>query len=208
MSTGQHADAERIILTDLNAGATLQEKNRIVGFWIFLAGECALFATLIGTYLGLVGQSMGGPTTHDVFDLVLVGIATVLLLSSSLTGVLSIIGMQRGDRRMMNFWIVFTLVLGAAFLAMQVFEFIHYYHEGLTFTSSAFGSAFYTLVGFHGGHVFFGLLWITALFIQSLDKEIDRDNASKFYISGLYWHFVDVVWVIIFTVVYLMGKVG
>jgi cytochrome c oxidase subunit 3 len=109
----------------------------------------------------------------------------------------------------MQAWLLVTVLLGACFLGLEIYEFHHYVTEfHHTFTSSAFGSAFYTLVGFHGGHVAFGLLWITALMIRNAKRGLNLYNAPKFYIASLYWHFIDVVWVFIFTVVYLMGMVG
>ena len=194
--------------------ATLQNRNRILGFWLFLSSECIIFASLIGTYLALQGSYGDGPGPKEAFDLVFVFVMTFILLTSSLTGVLSTVGMQRGNLRMMHFWLFMTILLGTIFLLMQVYEFVHYYSIGLTFTSSAYGSAFYALVGFHGLHVAFGLFWLTALQLQSLNNyaftrkpALTKQNASKLYIAGLYWHFIDVVWVLIFTIVYLMGKV-
>lgn len=195
--------------------STLQNRNRILGFWLFLASECIIFASLIGTYLALSGQTAGDPGPKEAFDLVFVFIATFVLLTSSLTGVLSTVGLQRGNFRMMHFWLTLTILLGMTFLALQIYEFVHYVSIGLTFSSSAFGSAFYALVGFHGAHVIFGLAWLIALQLQSLNVfaftrrfALNKQNASKLYIAGLYWHFIDVVWVLIFTLVYLMGKVG
>jgi cytochrome c oxidase subunit III len=108
----------------------------------------------------------------------------------------------------MMLWFGLTALLGLGFLGLEVFEFSKYVHEGHTFTSSAFGSAFYTLVGFHGGHVAFGLLWCITLMVRNAKRGLNLYNAPKFYVFSLYWHFIDVVWVFIFTVVYLMGMVG
>lgn len=195
--------------------ATLQARSRQLGFWFFLAGECALFASFIGTYLTLAGQHGKGPGPAEAFDLTLVFVMTFLLLTSSLTSVISTVGMQRGDFKMMHRWLTATILLGLVFLAFQIYEFIEYSSIGLTMQSSPFGSAFYALVGFHGLHVLFGLIWLSVLKFQSLDRHgfttdeaLTVQNASKFYIAGLYWHFVDVVWVVIFTVVYLLGRVG
>lgn len=195
--------------------SNLINRNRILGFWLFLASECIIFASLIGTYLALSGQYLNTPGPKEAFDLGFVFVMTFILLTSSLTSVLSTVGMQRGNLRMMHFWLTVTILLGALFLGLQVYEFIEYYSLGLTFSSSAFGSAFYALVGIHGLHVGFGLVWLTSLQLQALSRwlfttkpVLTKHNASKFYIAGLYWHFIDVVWVLIFTIVYLMGKVG
>jgi len=188
--------------------ATLEGKNKFVGFWLFLGGETVLFATLFGTYLGLKDQLNGGPGGSTLFDLTLVAIMTFLLLTSSLTSVFALMAMKRNQFMKMQLWFGITVLLGWAFLGMEIYEFNHYLHEGLGFTTSAFGSAFYALVGFHGGHVLFGTIWIVTLMLQGFKKGITVVTAPKFYLAGLYWHFVDVVWVFIFTVVYLMGVMG
>lgn len=196
-------------------GATLVGRMRQLGFWFFLAGETVLFASLIGTYLTLRNQTADGPTSQELFELPLIFFGTFVLLTSSLTSVLSTVGMQRRSFKMMHGWLAATIFLGWVFMFFQVYEFYHYFHAGLTFTVSPFASAFYALVGFHGLHVAFGLFWLTALQLQSLTNHLfttkpwlTAQNASKLYIAGLYWHFIDVVWVVIFTVVYLLGKVG
>lgn len=117
--------------------------------------------------------------------------------------------MKNFNFKKMQLWLGITVLLGLGFLGLEIYEFNHYVHEfHHSFTSSAFGSAFYTLVGFHGGHVAFGLLWITTLMIRNSKRGLNLYNAPKFYVASLYWHFIDVVWVFIFTVVYLMGMVG
>lgn len=208
MSSAQHqADSGKLVFTNIQ-NATLLEKNRIVGFWLFLGGECALFASLIGTYLGLVGQTAGGPGPGDVFDLFLTGVATVVLLSSSATALFAVLAMQEQKVKQMHFWWAVTLLCGLTFLFLEIYEFIHYVHLGLRYQTSGFSSAFYTLVGFHGAHVIFGLCWIFITQMRMVREGITRDLASKMYIAGLYWHFIDVVWVLIFTVVYLFGIAG
>lgn len=187
---------------------TLEGKNKISGVWFFLGGECVLFASLIGTFLGLRGSTAGGPTSQDLFSFELVFIMTVFLLVSSLTSVLGVMAMQRHDYARMQLWFGITVLLGLAFLACEIYEFVEYVHLGLGYTTSAFASAFYTLVGFHGAHVTFGVGWITALIVQARrQRSINTINAPKFYVASLYWHFIDVVWVFIFTIVYLMGMV-
>ncbi|MFQ3545876.1 cytochrome c oxidase subunit 3 [Halobacillus rhizosphaerae] len=189
--------------------ATLEGKNKFVGFWFFLGGETVLFASLFGTYLALNDSTVGENTAENLFGLDLVFIMTMLLLTSSLTSVYAIYHMKNNDFGKMMTWFVITIVLGFGFLGCEIFEFTHYIHEyEFTFRSSAFGSAFYTLVGFHGGHVLFGLSWMLALILRNAKRGLNLYNAPKFYIASLYWHFIDVVWVFIFTVVYLMGKAG
>ncbi|QHE52062.1 cytochrome (ubi)quinol oxidase subunit III [Pontibacillus sp. HMF3514] len=188
--------------------ATLEGKNKFLGFWFFLGGETVLFASLFGTYLAL--KDKGAETkAQELFGLELVFIMTIILLTSSLTSVYAIYHMKNLDFQKMQLWLGITVLLGASFLGLEIYEFQHYVHEyHHTFTSSAFGSAFYTLVGFHGGHVLFGLLWIVTLIFRNAKRGLNLYNAPKYYVASLYWHFIDVVWVFIFTVVYLMGKVG
>lgn len=188
--------------------ATLEGKNKFLGFWLFLGAESVLFASLFGTYLGLKGSVLNGPTPEELFQLPMVFLMTIILLTSSLTSVFAVMAMHRNNMRWLQFWFTVTVLLGFAFLGLEIYEFVHYAHEGHTFRSSAFGSAFYTLVGFHGGHVLFGVCWILTLQIQGIKKGLNLITAPKYYVASLYWHFVDLVWVFIFTVVYLMGKVG
>jgi cytochrome c oxidase subunit 3 len=186
----------------------LPKDNRILGLWVFLAGECAFFASLIGTYLGLHTATLHGPTSQQIFDLPLTTVATLILLTSSLTVVLGVQAMQRKDVRGMQIWLWITALLGLFFLEFQGYEFYTFYNSGLTLHTSAFGSAFFTLTGFHGMHVLFGVFWILLLLFRSLKHGITEDSTSKVFVMSLYWHFVDVVWVVIFTLVYLAGKLG
>lgn len=189
--------------------ATLEGKNKFLAFWFFLGGETVLFGSLFATYLALKNSTAGGATSKELFGLEIAFLATMLLLTSSLTSVYAMYHMKNFDFAKMQLWLFITVLLGAGFLGLEIYEFNHYVHEfEFTFTSSAFGSAFYTLVGFHGGHVAFGLLWIITLMVRNAKRGLDLYNAPKFYIASLYWHFIDVVWVFIFTVVYLMGMVG
>lgn len=188
--------------------ATLEGRNKILGFWLFLGGESVLFGILFATFIGLRNQVGDGPTADHLFDLTLVFAATLILLVSSLTSVLAIQAMHRKAIGSMQLWFGVTVILGAAFLGLEIYEFFHYVHEGHKFSTSAFSSSFYTLVGFHGAHVAFGVFWITLLMLQIWKKGLTVVTAPKLYVAGLYWHFIDVVWVFIFTVVYLMGKVG
>ncbi|MCC2684526.1 MAG: ctaE [Paenibacillaceae bacterium] len=188
--------------------ATLEGRNKILGFWLFLGAECVLFGTLFATFVALRNQVPEGPTASELFNLSTVALSTFILLTSSLTSVMATMAMHRHKVKPMLGWLVITVLLGLAFLGLEIYEFNEYVMEGHTFTSSAFATSFYTLVGFHGSHVAFGVLWITTLILQTLKKGLTVVTAPKFYVAGLYWHFIDVVWVFIFTVVYLMGKVG
>ncbi|KEK25871.1 cytochrome c oxidase subunit III [Bacillus gaemokensis] len=189
--------------------ATLEGKNKFVGFWLFLGGETVLFASLFGTYLALKNSTNGGPTSQEMFQMPLVFIMTMLLLTSSLTSVYAMYHMKNFNFKQMQLWLIVTVLLGLGFLGFEIYEFNHYAHEFKhTMRSSAFGSAFYALVGTHGLHVLFGLLWILTLIFRNAKRGLNLYNAPKFYVASIYWHFIDVVWVFIFTVVYLMGMVG
>lgn len=209
-----HANEEKLTMETWPASpekATLEGKNKFLGFWFFLGGETVLFASLFATYLALKDRVPNSDMAlaKDLFEIPLTFAATMLLLFSSLTSVYAMYHMKNFDFKKMQLWLGITVLLGASFLGLEIYEFNHYIHEfGHTFTSSAFGSAFYTLVGFHGGHVAFGLAWILTLIIRNANRGLTLYNAPKFYIASLYWHFIDVVWVFIFTVVYLMGMVG
>ncbi|MFC0473041.1 cytochrome (ubi)quinol oxidase subunit III [Halalkalibacter kiskunsagensis] len=185
--------------------ATLEGKNKFLGFWFFLGGETILFATFFGTYLGLRNGVADGPTSQEMFHLPLVFIMTMLLLTSSLTSVLAMFAMKKNKFGTFKIWMWVTVLLGLGFLGFEIYEFYEYVHHGLGFTTSAFASSFFSLVGLHGAHVAFGLCWIMVLLIRYNKSGITLTNAPKFYLASLYWHFIDVVWVFIFTVVYLMG---
>lgn len=188
--------------------ATLEGRNKFLAFWFFLGGETVLFASLFGTYLGLRNGTAGGPSAADVFHLPLVFVATMILLTSSLTSVFAMLAMKKGNFKGMLTWMWITVALGLGFLGLEIYEFYDYVGQGLTFSTSAFSSSFYTLVGFHGAHVAFGIGWIVTLLIRYRKSGLTLTNAPKFYLASLYWHFIDVVWVFIFTVVYLMGIGG
>ncbi len=188
--------------------ATLEGRNKVLGFWLFLGGEAVLFGTLFATFLTLRNQVADGPSASELFSLPITAAATFILLISSLTSVFAIQAMHRGNRTSLARWLGITVVLGLAFLVLEIYEFTEYIvHDDYGMTTSAFSSAFYTLVGFHGAHVLFGILWISILIGQLFKKGLTVVTAPKVYVSAMYWHFIDVVWVFIFTVVYLLGKV-
>ncbi|AOZ92436.1 cytochrome (ubi)quinol oxidase subunit III [Paenibacillus crassostreae] len=189
--------------------ATLEGRNKILAFWLFLGGEAVLFGTLFATFLTLRNQTNGGPTGDELFGLPLTAAATFILLVSSLTSVFAIQALHRHKLESLKLWLIVTVVLGLGFLCLEIYEFYEYMHlENFSMTTSAFSSAFYTLVGFHGAHVLFGIAWIGVLIGQLYTKGLTVVTAPKVYVSAMYWHFIDVVWVFIFTVVYLLGKVG
>ncbi len=178
--------------------------NRKVAIWTFIASECLFFASLISTYVVYFGRDKTGPTPSELLQIPLVTVGTALLLFSSLFVVLALNGAQRGDRKRLLIWLGATLICGAFFVAMQVYEFQHFVHEGLKLQTNLFGSSFYVLTGFHGTHVTIGVIWLATIFWTALRGNLPREKALNLEIAALYWHFVDVVWIVIFPVVYLM----
>jgi cytochrome c oxidase subunit III len=191
--------------------------SRKVAIWTFLGSECLFFASLISTYVVYRGKSLVGPFPHTpwtdpatgqvyepVIEIPLVTVGTALLLFSSLFIVLALYGAQRGNRKMLLGWLGATIVCGMFFVGMQVYEFTHFVHKGLTLQRNMFGASFFTLTGFHGTHVTIGVIWLITMFILALRKQLPPENAINLEMAALYWHFVDVVWIIIFPVVYLM----
>lgn len=177
--------------------------SRKIAFWTFLGSECLLFGTLISTYLVYHGKSVAGPTT-EILNIPLTSVSTFVLLMSSLAMVLALAAVSRGDALFARVWLATTALLGSMFLGFQAYEFTHFVHEGLTLQTSLFGSTFFVLTGFHGGHVFVGVLWLLTLLVRSFQGKLGPDKTLQVELAGLYWHFVDVVWIVIFTVVYLL----
>lgn len=186
---------------------TEESRLNILGFWIFLGAEVALFATLFATYLVLFQRTGSGPTAKDLFEVKDVLIETLLLLTSSFTCGLAIFEMRRNRLSGLLTWLLVTLLLGAGFITFEIREFIHYVHEGATMQTSAFLSSFFVLVGTHGAHVSLGIGWMILIIIQLLQRGFTPRTARKVFIVSLYWHFLDVVWIFIFTLVYLAGMV-
>ena len=179
--------------------------TRKLAIWTFIGSECLFFASLIGTYLAYKGKSLVGPYPEDIFEIPLVTFGTALLLFSSLFVVLALNGAQRGNRKALVGWLAATIVCGLFFIGMQVYEFYHFIHQGLTIKTNLFGTTFYVLTGFHGTHVTIGVIWLTAVWITALRGKLPPARAMNLEIAALYWHFVDVVWIVIFPVVYLMN---
>ena len=178
--------------------------HRKLAMWIFLGSECLLFGTMIATYLAYRGRSVIGPHPHEILNIPLTTLSTFDLLMSSLLMVLALAAVQRGDRRQARLWLFGTALFGLFFLGFQVYEFTHFVNEGLTLQQNLFGSTFFVLTGFHGGHVALGVALLLTLWILDLRGRLTVQDAPKVEVVGLYWHFVDVVWILIFTVVYLI----
>jgi heme/copper-type cytochrome/quinol oxidase subunit 3 len=178
--------------------------NEKIAMWAFLGSECLLFGALISTYLLYRGRSVVGPYPHDVYDIPYTSVSSFVLLMSSLTMVLALAAMQRHDQRRMRVWLLTTALLGATFIGGQVYEFTSFYHEGLSLSTNLFGTTFFVLTGFHGVHVGVGIVMLMTLLGLSFTGRITPENSETVELIGLYWHFVDVVWIVIFTVVYLI----
>lgn len=180
--------------------------NRKIGFWAFIGSECLLFGTLIATYLVYEGRSVTGPTTREILNIPITSVSTFVLLTSSLAMVLALAAVTRGDTLWARLWLAATAGLGLVFLGFQVYEFTTFVHEGLTLQVNLFGSTFFTLTGTHGAHVLVGVMWLTTLLVRSFQGKLGPAKALNVELAGLYWHFVDVVWIVIFTVVYLIQR--
>ncbi len=180
--------------------------NLKLGFWVFLGSETLFFGTFIATYMIYVGRSLEGPYPHEILDIPLTTVSTFILLMSSLAMVLALNAVQKDNRRGALLWLMMTAGLGSIFLGFQAYEFTHFYNEGLTLQSSIFGTTFFILTGFHGIHVTVGVIWLMILWLQTYAGRIRSADALKVEIAGLYWHFVDIVWIVIFMLVYLMQE--
>ena len=180
--------------------------NRKLLMWLFLGSECLFFGGLIGTYLLYRNRSVegAGPIPREVFDIPFTSVSSFILLMSSVTMVLAFAAIQRGDQRGLRIWLLATALLGMTFLAGQAFEFEDFYNEGLTLNSSLFGTTFFVLTGFHGAHVTVGVLILLSLFVMAWRGKLTKEKSLNVELAGLYWHFVDVVWIVIFTLVYLL----
>ncbi len=181
--------------------------NRKLGVWAFIGSETLFFATLITTYFVFAPVNRARPDFQDprkFLDIELTTVLASILLASSLTMVLALSASKRGDRRNFTIWLLATVGLGLAFIGGQVYEFNHLYHEGLTLSSSLFGTTFFVLTGFHGTHVAIGAIWLLSVFFKVRAYPDSPENAMDVEIAGLYWHFVDLVWVAIFVLVYLI----
>jgi cytochrome c oxidase subunit 1 len=181
--------------------------NRKLGIWAFIGSESIFFASLISTYLIYKGHNLSGPTAPDILNVPLTSVSTFVLLMSSLLMVLALAASQRGDVRGCRRWLLGTAGLGVLFLCGQAYEFTHFYHEGVALQTNLFSQTFFTLVGFHGAHVTVGVLWLLALAIAGFAGQLPQRRSLSVELCGLYWHFVDVVWIVIFTLVYLLEGV-
>lgn len=176
-----------------------------IGFWVYLMTDCLLFASLFATFVVLRGATADGPTGNEIFELPLVLVETIILLVSSFVCGIALIGLKEAKRRQVLYALVVTGLLGIAFLFIEVSEFAKLVGEGHSWQQSAFLSAFFTLVGTHGLHILVGLIWAATLIVVLIRKGLTPKFVRQMTLFGLFWHFLDLVWIFVFTVVYLMG---
>jgi len=190
---------------NLNEHAHPEGYSTMLGFWIYLMSDCLIFAILFACYAVLGGNYAAGPGPKDLFELNLVAANTVMLLFSSITYGFAMLAMQRNALRATQGWLVVTALFGLAFLSIELYEFHGLIAEGAGPWRSAFLSAFFTLVGTHGLHVTFGLVWLTTLLVQTGIQGLTTANRRRLMCLSMFWHFLDLIWIGVFTVVYLMG---
>ena len=181
------------------------ENGTLLGFWIYLMSDCLIFACLFATYAVLGRNYAGGPTGAELFDLPLVALNTALLLLSSITYGFAVLAMQAKKKQNTLVWLAITGILGAGFIYFELYEFFHLIHEGAGPARSGFLTSFFALVGTHGLHVSFGIIWLIVLLFQLNKHGITPENTRRVMCLSMFWHFLDVVWIGVFTFVYLMG---
>jgi cytochrome o ubiquinol oxidase subunit 3 len=177
----------------------------LLGFWIYLMSDALIFATLFATYGVVSANYAGGPGPRQIFELPLVALNTAFLLLSSVTYGMAMIDMEAGRRKAVQGWLTITGLFGAAFIGVELYEFAGLIGEGVTPQRSAFLSGFFTLVGTHGLHVTLGLIWLVVMLIQVQQRGLNVENRRRLTCLGMFWHLLDVVWIGVFTFVYLLG---
>lgn len=182
------------------------DSRSLFGFWVYLMTDCVLFATLFATFAVLRNSTFGGPGGSDLFSMPFVLVETLALLTSSFTCGLGLLAARRGDKRRVFLLFGITFLLGVFFLTMEITEFRHLAEEGNSWQRSGFLSAFFTLVATHGLHITAGLLWMAVMGIQVLKRGLDRTATRQLTMLSIFWHFLDIIWIFIFTIVYLMGR--
>ena len=203
--TAVTGDATKIAFYELEAHHHAEGGSTMLGFWIYLMSDCLIFACLFAMYGVLGSNYAGGPAPKDLFELPLVALNTSMLLLSSITYGFAMLAMERQQVRMTQLWLGITGLFGATFLGIELYEFATLIHEGATPQRSAFLSAFFTLVGTHGLHVTFGIIWLVTLMVQVGRHGLIQANKRRLMCLSLFWHFLDVIWIGVFTFVYLLG---
>ena len=194
-------------ISEKNLLSHSQAQMNILAFWFLIGAEVVIFGCLFGVYFAVKSMTGEGPGPEELFHLREIMVSTFILLTSSFTCALAIFFLKLSKKSLTFLFFLLTIILGLAFLGMETREFISYIGEGATISTSAFLGAFYMLLGTHGAHVLFGVLWIGLLLVQLCLRGINQETAPKLFIASLYWHFIDIIWVMIFTVIYLIGKV-
>jgi len=185
-----------------------KEAKALFGFWVYIMSDALLFGSIFATYAVLQGNTFGGPSAGDLFSMPFVLLETLILLASSFTyGLASLYAHHHSAKRTVLIWLLVTFLLGVTFIAMEVSEFVKLFQEGNSWQKSGFLTAFFTLVGTHGLHVTAGLIWMGGLFVQIWRRGLTVTTIGKVSTLGLFWHFLDIVWIFIFTFVYLMGAI-
>jgi heme/copper-type cytochrome/quinol oxidase subunit 3 len=179
-------------------------ENTKLAMWVFLGSECLLFGALISVFLLYRNHALGGARLHDVYDIPFTSVSSFVLLMSSLTMVLALAAIQRGDQHRLRTWLLATAMLGMTFISGQIYEFTIFVHKGFTVHSSVAGASFFILTSFHGAHVTVGILMLLSLYGMSTRGMLPQERSTAVEYIGLYWHFVDIVWIVIFTLVYLI----
>jgi cytochrome c oxidase subunit 3/cytochrome o ubiquinol oxidase subunit 3 len=205
------SDIERAIRSEIgvddHAATNTGVSNPKLAIWLFLSSEALFFGAFIATYFlyrGRDAQFLKGPQPNDLLNIPFTSVTSFVLLMSSLTMVLALAAIQRGDHRRLRIWLLATALFGTLFVGGQVFEFTEFYREGLALHTNLFGTTFFTLTGLHGAHVTMGIIWLLILFGRSLQGGLPQEKHEAVEIAGLYWHFVDIVWIFIFTAIYLI----
>lgn len=178
--------------------------SRKLGMWTFIGSECMLFGTLIATYMIYRGRNLVGPYPDELVNIPFITVTTFVLLMSSLMMVLALAAIQRNDLKATKIFLFLTALFGLIFLGGQYYEFSHFVGEGLPLSRNLFSSTFFVLTGTHGCHVAGGVIWLGTLFVRTTQGKLDKTNAETVEIAGLYWHFVDVIWIVLFTLIYLL----
>jgi cytochrome o ubiquinol oxidase subunit 3 len=181
------------------------DSKTMFGFWTYLMTDCVLFASLFATFAVLHSNTYGGPSAHALFSLPYALAETLILLFSSFTCGLAILSAQTKSKRLVLFWLFVTLLLGAAFLVLEIREFTDFVHKGDSWRRSGFLSSYFTLVATHGLHITVGLLWIITMIVQVFKKGLNRITVRQLTLMSLFWHFLDLIWIFIFSVVYLIS---
>jgi cytochrome o ubiquinol oxidase subunit 3 len=190
----------QVLTTDTDA-------KTIFGFWVYIMTDCVLFASLFATFAVLRNNTFDGPSGQELFSMPFVLTETLILLTSSFTAGLALLAAHRRDRTQVLLWFAVTFCLGAAFLGMELNEFSHLAHEGNSWQRSGFLTSFFTLVGTHGLHITVGLLWMATLMAQVWRRGVTGNALRRLTCLSLFWHFLDIVWIFIFTIVYMMGVI-